>query len=214
MPSPLRRSIPGHALHVIRRGRGRALCFFDDNDRLAWLGWLAADAASAGCAVHAYVLMANHVHLLLTPARPGAVEKLMESLAARHLRYVVDVHDRHDPVWEARYDSWPVHRRPYLLACMRYIETNPVRAALVRRPEDYRWSSFRANAWGQPDPAVREQTFLRPHAFYYALGRTPEQRRSAYLDSFERPVQPRVHRIISPANDDQQSLRARRLPLP
>ena len=179
MSSPLRRPIPGHPLHVIRRGAGRALCFFDDRDRIAWLGWLAGAAARARCAVHAYVLMANHVHLLLTPSRADSVQRLMDTLAVRHQRYVAEIHDRSDAIWEDRFESWPVHRRHYLLACMRYIELNPVRAALVRRPDEYRWSSFRANALGQADPAVKA------HAYYYELGRTAELRRSRYLDAFE-----------------------------
>ncbi len=187
MPSPLRQCIPGHPLHVIRRGVGRARCFFDDRDRLAWLGWLAGEAGRSGCAVHAYVLMANHAHLLLTPSIPGGVASLMDALERRHRGYAAQVHERSDAIWEARFESWPVHRRPYLLACMRYIELNPVRAALVRRPGEYRWSSFRANALGQADPAVK------PHAFYYALGRTAESRRAAYRDSFEMPGSPLRH---------------------
>jgi putative transposase len=184
MPSPLRRAIPGHPLHVIRRGAGRALCFFDDLDRIAWLGWLAEDAGRAGCAVHAYVLMANHVHLLLTPSHQDSVAALMEMLRARHREYVAEIHDRHDAIWDERYESWPVYRRSYLFSCMRYIELNPVRATLVPRPEEYRWSSFRANALGQADAAVK------PHPFYYALGRTPLARCAAYEATFP-PAAPR-----------------------
>lgn len=116
--------------------------------------------AVAACPVHAYVLMATHVHLLLTPPRAGAVAAVLGALGASAL------------------DASPVTTRRYVLACMRYIELNPVRAGMVRHPAHYRWSSHRANALGEADALVT------PHALYCALGRTPEERRAAYRASF------------------------------
>jgi putative transposase len=121
---------------------------------------LASAAQIAGCVVHAYALMATHAHLLLTPLRAGGASLLADRLRASDL------------------DATPVIARRYLLACMRYIELNPVRAGLVRHPADFRWSSYRANALGEPDALVT------PHAAYYALGRNAEERLAAYRATF------------------------------
>ncbi len=109
--------------------------------------------------------MANHVHLLVTPARADALAELMRALGARYARHVAQAHGYAGPLWEGRFEAAPVYTRRYVLSCMTYIELNPVRACLVARPEAYRWSSYRANALGEHDP------LLTPHAFYCALGR-------------------------------------------
>ena len=168
--------VPGHALHVIQRGFARRDCFRGERDRLAYLHWLARFASASGCAVHAYVLMKNHVHVLLTPSRSNGVSRLMHSIGERHTKLVAA--EPSDPVWEPRFEVWPVHPRRYLLSCMRYIELNPVRAELVAHPSEYPWSSYRANALG------REDGLVTPHPHYFALGRTPRQRRAAYRSLF------------------------------
>ena len=181
MPRPRRPicpEIPGHPLHVVQRGCLRSACFFGDEDCDAYLGWLSQYAARFGCSVHAYVLMGNHVHLLLTPSRAGGADSLMRSLAGRYARYVEDLHHRDGALWEDRYEAFPVHVGRYLLSCMRYIELNPVRARVVASPGQYRWSSFRANALGEHD------ALLTPHAHYCALGRDAESRRAAYRALF------------------------------
>ena len=170
--------IPGHPLHVIQRGRLRSACFFGEEDCAAYLGWLGRYAADFSCSVHAYVLMSNHVHLLLTPSRAGGVARLMHSLDERYARYVSEAHHRDGRLWEDRYDALPVHVGRYLLSCMRYIELNPVRARVVARPGQYRWSSFRANALGEYN------ALLTPHSFYCALGRGADSRQAAYLAMF------------------------------
>jgi len=124
--------------------------------------------------VHAYALMGNHVHLLLTSARAGGAAGLMPAIAARYALYLATAYGHEDSVWEEPYDASPVHARRHLLACMRYIEENPVRAGLVARPGAYPWSSYRANALGEYDPLVT------PHPHYYSLGRSPGERRAAY----------------------------------
>jgi len=182
MQRPLCPEIPGHPLHVIQRGRLRSACFVADEDCAAYLGWLGKYAASLGCSVHAYVLMGNHVHLLLTPSRAGSIVNLMRSLGERYARYVSEVQHRDDAPWEERFDAYPVNVGRYLLSCMRYIELNPVRARVVAFPGEYRWSSFRANALGQDD------SLLRPHSFYCALGRTAESRQAAYRALFHGQV--------------------------
>jgi putative transposase len=168
----------GVALHIIQRAR--ATCFPGTRGRLAYLHWLRGDAERFECAVHAYVLMGNHVHLLLTPARADGAAGLMHALRVRYERYVAEAHERGNPLWEEGFDASPIHARQYLLACMRYIESNPVRAHLVPRPGAYRWSSYRANAHGQHDALVT------PHPLYYALGRTPEARQAEYRTPFGR----------------------------
>jgi putative transposase len=182
MRSPLCPEIPGHPLHVIQRGRLQAACFFGEEDCVAYLGWLGRYARRHGCSVHAYVLMGNHVHLLLTPSRENGVAGLMRSLGERYARYAGEAHQRVGALWEERYEAVPVHVGRYLLSCMRYIELNPVRARVVEWPAEYRWSSYRANALGQDD------ALLTPHAHYCALGRGTGARQAAYRALFHEPA--------------------------
>lgn len=147
---------PGVALHLVQRGR--AACFFGEDDRLAYLEHLRAASSGLECPVHAYVLMGNHVHLLVTPARANGGTALLREIGGS----------------VEELDATPVVVARYLLLCMRYIELNPVRAGLVNSAADYRWSSYRANVLGKEDALVT------PHPCYYALGRTPQARRAAY----------------------------------
>lgn len=186
MPRPHYLQPAGVALHIIQRAR--AACFPGERDRLAYLHWLRGYAERFECAVHAYVLMGNHVHLLLTPARADGAIGLMQALCVRYARYFAETHQHTDALWESGFDASPIHARQYLLACMRYIESNPVRARLVTRPGAYRWSSFRANALGQDD------ALITPPPLYYALGRTRESRQAAYRALFRRaPCMLRAH---------------------
>lgn len=178
MQAPLHAQIPGHPLHVIQRGYCRAACFLCERDRAAYLHWLGAYAERFGCAVHAYVVMGNHVHLLLTPSRPEGASRLMHALGERYTRYICEAHERPGPLLEERVKALPLRSRRHLLDCMRYIESNPVRARLVAAPGEYRWSSFRANALGHEDALVT------PHSCYYALGRSAEARQAAYRALF------------------------------
>jgi len=173
MPASPDAHVPGHPLHLIQRGYCRAACFINECDRLSYLDWLTLLSGRMGCAVHAYVLMGNHVHLLLTPTRAGGATRLMRSLAARCVPQALE-----GPCWEDGFETWPVFPRQYLLACMRYIELNPVRAGLVARAAAYRWSSHRANALGE------ESALVRPHAFYCALGRSSALRQARYRAMF------------------------------
>ena len=179
MQSPLHAQAPGHPLHVIQRGYCRAACFLCERDRAAYRHWLGAYARRFGCAVHAYVLMGNHVHVLVTPSRPQGVSRLMHSLGERYTRYFGEAHERSGPFLEERFKTLPLRSRRHLLDCMRYIESNPVRARLVAAPGDYRWSSFGANALGHDDALVT------PHSCYCALGRSAASRQAAYRALFE-----------------------------
>jgi len=163
---------PGVPLHLVQRGP--AACFSAARDCVAYLEGLRRCAARDRCAVHAYALMSNHLHLLVTPARAGGATRLLRSAAERYHRHLAAAYGHAGAIWEERFDGSPVHARRYLFACMRYIETNPLRAGLVREAGAYRWSSFRANALGEDD------ALITPHPFYYALGRSRAERCAAY----------------------------------
>jgi putative transposase len=154
MPRSPRFDLPGIAQHVIQRGNDRQPCFFADIDYTRYLQELREISQREGCAVHAYVLMTNHVHLLMTPGAPGQVGHVMQALGRRYVRYVNDRYRRTGTLWEGRYKSCLVGDDRYLLHCHRYIELNPVRARMVADPADYRWSSHRHHAFGTPDPLV------------------------------------------------------------
>lgn len=178
MPRHPRIHLPDLPLHIVQRGHNRDACFFADDDRHAYLHWLEDALNATGCALHAYVLMANHVHLLLTPTEPGAVTQVMISLGRRYVQYINRTYHRTGTLWEGRYKSSLVEADSYLFCCQRYIELNPVRATMVDAPRDYRWSSYRCNAEGSSDPLVT------PHSLYLALGRDAEGRQAAYRELF------------------------------
>jgi putative transposase len=170
--------LPDQALHVIQRGNNREAIFFDTVDYAHYRDWLAAAAGEYGCAVHAYVLMTNHVHLLVTPCAADSLPRTMQSLGRRYVRHVNTVYRRTGTLWEGRYRAAPIDSETYFLACCRYIELNPVRARMVRHPRDYPWSSFPAHAHGKADPLVTG------HDLYDGLGRTPPERQQAYRALF------------------------------
>ena len=178
MPRPTRLSVAGHVHHVIQRGNNRQPVFFDDHDRRRYLEWLGAGLAAEGCRLHAYVLMTNHVHLLLTAGAAESVGRLMQSLGRRYVGHVNRAYGRTGTLWEGRYKATVLDGDAYLLACHRYIEANPLRARMVARPEDHAWSSYRGNALGRADPLVS------PHALYLALSADPESRQAAYRALF------------------------------
>jgi putative transposase len=167
-------------LHVAQRGRVRSACFSCAGDHIAYLHALRTCSEREQCAIHAYALMGNHVHLLFTSARARGAARLMPAIAARYARHLAAAYGHEDSVWEEAYDASPVHARRHLLACMRYIEENPVRAGLAAHPGDYPWSSYRANALGEKD------ALLTPHPHYCSLGRSLLERRAAYAALFAR----------------------------
>ena len=163
MARPPRLMIPGVAVHVVQRGNDRQACFREDSDYLVFLHHLGKLCASTQCALHAYCLMTNHVHMLLTPVDSAACGRLMRSLGAIYVRFFNDRYARTGTLWEGRFKSCLVDSSAYVLACHRYIELNPVRAGMVPAPRDYRWSSYAGNAGLRRDP------LLTPHVEYSAL---------------------------------------------
>lgn len=179
MPRPPRLDTPGLPQHLVVRGHNRSDIFFRDLDRQVFLKYLKHALEKNACDLHAYVLMTNHVHLLATGAECGAVSGLMHSVAKRYSRYVNHYRGRSGSLFERRFHSSPVQTDTYFLACMRYIESNPVRAALVPAPWLYRWSSYRINASG------KARGMLTPHIQYLALGGDDESRAQAYRRLFD-----------------------------
>jgi putative transposase len=174
MASKLRIHPPGVPLHFVQRGHNREPTFLDAEDCRCYLSWLHEGLIRWEVELHAYVLMTNHVHLLLTPGRAEGIACLMMSLGRRYVRYVNRKYARTGTLWEGRYRSSTIDSDAYLLACYRYIELNPVRAGLVLRPQDYEWSSYRSNGFGHPNP------LLTPRAEFLAIGATASERLFAY----------------------------------
>jgi putative transposase len=178
MPRRSRIHLAGLPLHIVQRGHNREACFFAEDDYHAYRHWLGEALVATGCQLHAYVLMTNHVHLLLTPPTPEAVSRLMISLGRRYVQYINKTYRRTGTLWDSRYKSSLVQADAYLLLCQRYIELNPVRAAMVDDPAHYRWSSYRANGLGQDDP------LLTAHAVFEGLGQERTARLKAYRALF------------------------------
>jgi putative transposase len=174
MPRIARSVLAGLPLHVVQRGINRQQCFFSDSDYSVYLKFLAEFSARFGCSLHAYCLMTNHAHLLLTPETPDSCALLMKNLGQRYVQAVNRKLNRTGTLWEGRFKSGLVCTEAYVLACYRYIELNPVRAGMVRVPGRYRWSSYQANAEG------KASELLTSHPTYEALGLDAAQRSSAY----------------------------------
>ncbi len=179
MPRRPRIHLPGMPVHLVQRGHNRDACFFVEEDFLAYREWLGEALRKTGCTLHAYVLMTNPVHLLLTPPSPEAVSQLVMALGRRYVQYINKTYRRTGTLWDSRYKSSLVHADDYLLLCQRYIELNPVRAEMVADPAQYRWSSYRANGLGQPDP------LLTPHEVFLALNLQDAERLATYRALFQ-----------------------------
>ena len=178
MPRPQRLRLAGIAHHVVQRGIDRQAVFFEDADRRFYLECLAETARWYGLAVHAYCLMTNHVHLLVTPREADSLSRSMQRLGGHYVRYVNDRSGRTGTLWDGRYRACLVDREQYLLTCYRYIELNPVRAGMVKQAAGYPWSSHRHTAWGQADPLIT------PHECYLALGASEGKRHEEYRALF------------------------------
>lgn len=200
MPRRARLVLAGVPMHLIQRGNNRQACFFGDEDYACYLDWLRESAARTGCQVHAYVLMTNHVHLLVSAEPPGAAGAMMKALGQRYAQYVNRTYRRSGTLWEGRYRSCLTGEEAYFLACQRYIELNPVRAGMVEHPGEYRWSSYRANAQGEADPT------LTPHDLYEALGADAGARAAAYRALFGAVLAPGLVEEIRRATNGNHAL--------
>lgn len=184
MPRKLRFNLVGVPQHIVQRGNNRQAAFFAHEDYLFYLDCLKEAAAKFGGEVHAYVLMTDHVHLLVTPQDPEGASRLMQSVGRRYAQYVNYTYRRTGTLWDGRYRASLIESERYLLICCRYIELNPVRARMVEAPADYRWSSYRHHALGHADPVITDQ------AQYLALGATEAARRQAYQELCRNQLEP------------------------
>ena len=169
-------SVPGYPYHIIQRGNNRQPIFRSDRDREMLRALLAENAAQFDVAIHAYVLMDNHFHLLVSPQAQDGLPKMMQAVGRRYVRHFNDTHQRSGTLWEGRYKSALVQSDRYLLACMVYLDLNPVRAGMVERPQDFAWSSH-AHYVG-----LHNDTLVTPHALFWELANTPFARESRYRD--------------------------------
>ena len=200
MPRRARLTLPNVPMHVIQRGNNRQACFYADEDYRFYLDWLTEYASKTGCRVHAYVLMTNHVHLLVSADGGDGVGALMKALGQRYVQYANRTYRRSGSLWEGRFRSCLTQEASYLLACQRYIELNPVRAEMVVHPADYRWSSYRVNAQGEESPLIV------PHLLYEALGGTREARQAAYRELFRHELEPGLVDAIRKATNGNFAL--------
>jgi putative transposase len=171
-----RLTLPGYPHHVIQRGNNRQAIFASRVDYMTLLDLLTTHAQKFGVAIHAYVLMGNHFHLLVTPQSTDGLPQLMQAIGRSYVRYFNAAQKRSGTLWEGRYKSTVIQTERYLLACMVYIDLNPVRAGFVVQPGDYPWSSY-GHYTGQ-----RSDKFITPHALVWELGNTPFAREAAYTE--------------------------------
>lgn len=167
--------VPAQPHHVIQTGNNDQPIFHDDADYQAFLGWLRTAAKNYKVALHAYVLMPNHLHLLVTPSDAEGLGQMMQWIGRYYVPYFNQKYSRSGTLWNGRYKTSLIDADNYFMLCSRYIEFNPVRNGMVTRPEQYPWSSYAHHAGLHSDGLITD------HAQYWALGNTPFQREAAYI---------------------------------
>lgn len=186
MPRRPRIILAGYPVHIIQRGNNRQACFYQDEDYQLFLEWLEEYADKTGCDIHAYVLMTNHVHLLLTPQTEKSAGVMMKHLGQRYVQYINRKYRRSGSLWEGRFRSSLTQEEDYVMACYRYIELNPVRADMVKHPAEYKWSSYRTNAQGE------KSTLVIAHNLYLKLAGNQIDRQERYRELFRQHLAPRL----------------------
>jgi putative transposase len=176
MPRRARLAVAWIPWHITHRGNNRSACFYAAQNYRYYLATLAEQTVKFDCQLHAYVLMTNHVHLLVTPGSKNSAALLMKNVAQRYTQYINCSYRRSGTLWEGRFKSCLTREDAYVLACYRYIELNPVRAGMVPHPAAYPWSSYGANGEGRPSQMITA------HPHYLALGADTQQRLSVYRE--------------------------------
>ena len=174
--------LPGNPVHLLQRGNNRQVCFFKGVDYTVYLDKLREASRDYAVAIHSFVLMTNHVHLLCTPTNENGISHMMQGLGRYFVRYINEAYGRTGTLWEGRFKASMVNSEPYLLTVSRYIELNPVRAGMVTHPAEYPWSSYRGNAL---DYAIQ---MLTPHPVYLALGQSDAERQLHYRALFDAQI--------------------------
>jgi putative transposase len=195
MARRLRYILPDVAVHIVQRGVNRVACFRAEADYLVYLSHLRQLSKKHDCAVHAYCLMTNHVHLLLTPSTADSCIQLMRDLGRRYVPYFNHRHERTGTLWEGRFRSCIAESARYVLACYRYIELNPVRAQMVHDPGDYPWSSYEVNS------RALTGGFVSQHPEFAALATTADKRHAAYTALFEEKMDETLLKAIREATN-------------
>lgn len=195
MPRLPRLNLPGVPQHIVQRGNNRQVCFFIEEDYSIYLDKLEDYAKKYQVDVHAFVLMTNHVHLLMTPHKGDGVSRLIQSLGRYYVRYINQTHKRTGTLWEGRYKSTLVDADNYFLLVSRYIELNPVRANMVEHPAEYPWNSYRGNALG------KSIELLTPHPAYLALGAEQSERLNHYQALFKHEIPEKTEKEIREATN-------------
>ena len=198
MPRKPRILLPGQPVHVIQRGNNRIATFYAEEDYRFYLGCLKGASERYQCTIHAYVLMTNHVHLLVTPSTETALSRVMQSVGRKYVRYINHSYQRTGTLWEGRFKASLIYDEDYFLICSKYIELNPVRAGMVDEPDAYHWSSYSHNALAVIDHLIQ------PHDLYLALGSTDTERAQRYRALFKTHISTdAVQSIRTAANKDQ-----------
>lgn len=179
-----RLTLPGYPHHIIQRGNNRQAIFATPADDQLLLDLMLENASKFEVHVHAYVLMSNHFHLLATPQTADGLPKMMQAVGRSYVRHFNRSQQRTGTLWEGRYKSTLIQTDRYLLACMAYIDLNPVRAGLVAQPQDYPWSSHRHYL------GLTVDRLVKPHALFWALGNTPFAREAAYAEMVRAGIHP------------------------
>jgi len=180
----------GMPLHVTQRGNNRIVTFRKPSDYEMFLLFLRLATARYRVQLHAYALMSNHFHLMVTPDSPEQLARAMQSLGRRYVRFFNDRYERTGTLWEGRYRTAVITNERYFLACLRYVEMNPVRGGIVTSPELYRWSSYGTHAFGAPN------RLLASHAVFDGLGNSPETRQCAWRRICKQRVTDEQHQAL------------------
>lgn len=168
--------LPDQPHHVLQRGNDNQPIFRDDDDHRRFLEFLRESAKFYRVAIHAYVLMPNHVHLLATPADEDGLAAMMQKVGRLYVPWFNNKYGRSGTLFQGRFRTSVIDADAYFLACVRYIELNPQRSQLAFDPLEYPWSSYAHHAGVRPDPLITD------HAKYWELGNTPFQREAAYIE--------------------------------
>lgn len=186
-----RLTIPGYPHHIIQRGNNRQAIFGGSSDYETLLAMFEEHARKSAVAIHAYVLMSNHFHLLATPDSAEGIPQMMQAVGRRYVRHFNQRQGRSGTLWEGRYKSTLIQAERYLLACMVYIDLNPVRAGLVDQPGVYPWSSYPHYA------GLRIDRLITPHPLYWELGNTPFAREAAYAELVQTGLPAQQERVLT-----------------
>jgi putative transposase len=188
-----RLTLPDYPHHVIQRGNNRQLIFNASADYLYFLELLHENARKFEVAIHAYVLMGNHFHLLATPQTDTSLPQMMQAVGRSYVRYFNDLQKRTGTLWEGRYRSTLIQTDQYLLTCMTYIDLNPVRAGMVSDPKDYPWSSHGHYV------GLRSDKLITPHSLFWSLANTPFGREAAYAEMVRAGISPESQAALTKA---------------